>query len=138
MSNGAANTITVNVGPDGAYNYTIFCFDTDGNFDYDSFSIFTVDTAAPNVASNVTGAVTTYSPTTPSVFNVTWTDTNGINSSVVVIEGNWSGAAYNYTPNLFGSVFIQRHATSRRILLEVVCNGQRRQLEHHRAMGFHN
>ena len=91
-----SNNITVDVGADGAYIWNVYCFDTSDQYDYDS-SNFTldVDTASPQWTNNKTSLVTTYSPSTPSKFNITMTDNFAV--SKVLIELIDSGNATNYT-----------------------------------------
>ena len=51
----------------------------------------------PYWSTNQTSIVTTYSPATPSLFNITWADDYGV--SAVLLESNYSGTAVNYTMN---------------------------------------
>jgi PGF-pre-PGF domain-containing protein len=52
----------------------------------------------PTWSNNQTSFIATYSPTTPSYFNITWQDDNGV--SVVLFESNWSGSPVNYSMSL--------------------------------------
>ncbi len=52
----------------------------------------------PSWSSNVSNTPTTYSPSTYSNFNITWSDDRNI--SVVYLESNYSGTAINYSMNL--------------------------------------
>ncbi|MBU1103391.1 MAG: hypothetical protein KJ600_02435, partial [Nanoarchaeota archaeon] len=54
-----------------------------------------LSSSAPNWTLNQTSIVTTYSPTTLSLFNVTWTDDGSIDT--VYFESNYSGGPVNYT-----------------------------------------
>lgn len=53
---------------------------------------------APYWSNNQTNLVGTYSPATPSYFNITWADDFGVSS--VWFESNYSGSPDNYTMNL--------------------------------------
>ncbi|MEM2956303.1 MAG: hypothetical protein QW041_01885 [Candidatus Pacearchaeota archaeon] len=52
----------------------------------------------PYWSNNQTSIVTTYSPTTFSLFNITWQDDIGIDK--VYLESNYSGNTINYTMNI--------------------------------------
>jgi hypothetical protein len=52
-------------------------------------------TLPPNWSNNTTSIPSTYSPTMPSQFNITWMSGAGV--SQAFIEGNWSGTPTNYT-----------------------------------------
>ncbi|MBU0456940.1 MAG: hypothetical protein KKD75_02235 [Nanoarchaeota archaeon] len=51
----------------------------------------------PYWSNNQTSIVPTYSPTTQSLFNITWQDDNAV--SIVWFESNYSGSAINYSMN---------------------------------------
>lgn len=59
------------------------------------FWLQTQDSVPPAWSGNVTSIPATYSPTTPSIFNVTWTDL--VNMHTVLLESNFSGSPENYT-----------------------------------------
>lgn len=53
---------------------------------------------APQWSNNQSSYPATYSPSTASTFNITWTAVNSTPTlDTVLIEGNWSGTATNYT-----------------------------------------
>ncbi len=84
----------------GFHNATFFANDTSNNMNSTSI-YFRVDTIPPTWNGTSTSIVTTYSPTTLSHFNITWTDNIGI--STVLLESNYSGSPSNYTMSHAGS-----------------------------------
>jgi len=63
----------------------------------------TVDTASPTWSSNVTNNPSNYSSSQNTWMNITWNDNSAV--SQVIIESNYSGLPYNYTPSQVGNVY---------------------------------
>jgi|GEM_PF-4805567 len=85
----------------GVYNITGY-FAGDENYTASSQTYYATVTAdkAPLWSVNMTSIPNNYSTTNSSKFNITWADLEtGV--STVLIEGNWSGSAHNYTPASF-------------------------------------
>lgn len=60
-----------------------------------------------------TSIPSSYSPTTLSIFNVTWTDDNDPNGfNVSLIEGDWSGSLVNYTMFRFPGTNVSSYNTT--------------------------
>lgn len=80
----------------GIYNITGY-FLGDENYTGSSQTYWAslIDTIAPQWSANQSSIPLTYSPTTPSQFNITWTDNNVVDT--VYIQGDWSGTPRNYT-----------------------------------------
>jgi len=83
--------------------WRIYYNDTSGNNNGTDIMTFTIrETTPPRWFTNTTSIAATYSPTTASQLNITWTDNVAV--SATFIEGNWSGSAVNYTPSVDGDV----------------------------------
>lgn len=103
--NGGTNTslpgcsnATFSTGIDGSYPIRVYANDTNGNVG-GTVQYFTVDTLAPQWSSPNTNTPTTYSESTPSLFNITWTGS----PSSVLLESNYTGTAQNYSMYVISS-----------------------------------
>ena len=86
-----------------AVGWKIYYNDTSNNQNVTDIQTFLIrDSTPPQWSSNSTNIVSTYSPTTSSQFNITWTDNIAVDK--VFIESNFSGSPYNYTPSIDGNV----------------------------------
>lgn len=65
--------------------------------------------SAPTWADNSSSTPATYSPATPSDFNITWTDNNAV--STARFESNYTGTATNYSMNDQGGGVYNYNAT---------------------------
>jgi len=90
--------------------YKVYANDSVGNQNVSSEGTFTLDGTAPRWSANTSSIQTVYSSSVSS-FNVTWTDNVGL--AYVVIEGNWSGSAKNYTmTDLTGGSYVYNYNTT--------------------------
>jgi hypothetical protein len=111
--NGGTNTslpscsnATFSTGIDGSYPITVYANDTNGNVG-SAVQYFTVDTTAPQWSSPNTNAPATYSSSTLSLFNITWTG----GASTVLFESNYTGTAQNYSMYLISGNIYGYNAT---------------------------
>jgi len=82
---------------DGTYNVTANATNsTDDTVEATEIQDIIVDNTAPTWSTNQSSVPLTYSPSTSSEFNITWTDAT-TDVSVVFIEGNWSTCSSNCT-----------------------------------------
>ncbi|MEM5766126.1 MAG: hypothetical protein QW423_00590 [Candidatus Aenigmatarchaeota archaeon] len=103
LVNGIASGINYNVNNDGVYTWNIYCYDTTNQYDLAEANwTVTVDTEKPQWSNNQSWYPINYN-SSASIFNITWTDGNGI--STVLIEGNWSGEQNYSMTNLDGGVY---------------------------------
>jgi len=100
---GCANS-TFSVSNDGGHYVKVFANDTSGNQN-SSTRYFTVDSTPPQWSSQQSSIPSTYSLSTLSTFNITWTDAvSGVNT--VLFESNYSGTPQNYSAYLIsGNVY---------------------------------
>ncbi len=98
----------------GNYTWNCLAYDNALQSDWDTNRTILLNYTAPGVdtypnwSNNATSVVTTYSSTTESSFNITWTDDTSI--STVYFESNYSGAATNYSMNNINA-FIYNYST---------------------------
>ncbi|MBL7160250.1 MAG: S8 family serine peptidase [Candidatus Aenigmarchaeota archaeon] len=87
--------------PEGKFEWNCLAFNelNESNFSASNFTL-TIDATNPTWENNASDIHSTYAESA-SVFNVTWNDSTGMDS--VLIEGNWSGSAMNYTMVSFGN-----------------------------------
>ncbi|MFH0929164.1 MAG: PGF-pre-PGF domain-containing protein [Candidatus Aenigmatarchaeota archaeon] len=113
LVNGSANFITNTVPTDEAYIWNVECYDNTGLGDAGTANYTVkVDSTAPGWYNNVTTPQSSYSASSPSLFNVTWNDTNSdisnvlitIRNSTAVLISNasmtndtFNGSIYNYS-----------------------------------------
>ena len=89
--------------PEGTHKWAVYCNDSAGNSDWSDVNrTFTIDLTAPQWTGNQSSTPSFYSPTTKSIFNITWTDAL-TSVDTVFIEGNWSGSPQNYSMTDLGS-----------------------------------
>ena len=103
----ANNTLFSSTGttfPLGAQTLTATCWNGT-NLGSNNVTFTLVDTIPPAWSSNQTSIVATYSPSTQSYFNITWTDNYAVNNNSVIFSLNSSGTWTNYTMNNITSVY---------------------------------
>jgi len=83
---------------DGTYYLNATANDTAGNRNSTETRTIYLDNTPPKWSNNNTNIVATYSPTTQSYFNITWTDNTALDT--VHFESNFSGTPKNYSMNL--------------------------------------
>jgi hypothetical protein len=86
---------------EGNYLYTGYCNDTAGNSVNTEERTLMIDLTAPRYSNNITSpeSPTIYVPLKDYDFNITWSDTNGISTTMLVFNG------INYTMNYDGAVY---------------------------------
>ncbi|MFH1473806.1 MAG: PGF-pre-PGF domain-containing protein [Candidatus Aenigmatarchaeota archaeon] len=104
LSNGATNIISNTVNDDVAYLWNVECYDNTGLGDTGTTNYTVmVDSIAPTWSNQSYNTTPNYSSSTPSYFNISWSDANGI--SKVILVGNWSGGQEYEMNNLGGDVY---------------------------------
>ena len=94
---------------DGSYSYRVFANDTTGLETVTASQSNTVDITPPSPATYQVSTPTTYSSSTLSDFNTTWTDaTSGVDSSSVKMETDCTGSATNFTMSKVDATDIYR------------------------------
>lgn len=93
VSGGSTQYFSINVSvplvASATYNFNVSTLDNSGNYNSTNVTITVNDTSFPTWSGQSNVTPSTYS-STPSQFNISWTDDVGV--TTVLIEGNWSNS----------------------------------------------